>query len=191
MKDFRQAHHQHKFEAAAQRQSEKDRSQQPPDNGMTFTRELQANQGSVQMMEEEEMLQAKFSAQLMEEEELSIYGGAAAYIESQVNYHSSDWYHYYLQFDVTPYLQSLSIPVLALNGDLDDAVEAAQNLNGIKRTLEKAGNTNFKTVKLKNISHFFQKSKDNSIERVYFNKESFSRKALREIGKWILSLEER
>ncbi|MEO0473933.1 MAG: DUF4157 domain-containing protein [Bacteroidota bacterium] len=70
MKDKHPDHQARSFTAAAQRQSSKGVSQRPPDNGMTFTRDLAANQSSIQMVEEEDMLQGKFSAQMMNEEEM-------------------------------------------------------------------------------------------------------------------------
>ena len=135
-------------------------------------------------------LQSKFEniANLMGEEELSIYGGKTNYVQSQVNYHSSDWYHYYLQFDVTAYLEKLKIPILALNGDKDSSVESNFNLSGIESTLEKSGNVRYEIVELKDVNHFFQVSNDSKIESVYFNEETFSKVALDKIEKWIKRL---
>ena len=135
-------------------------------------------------------LQSKFKtiANLMGKEELSIYGGATSYVESQVNYHTSDWYHYYIQFDVTPYLEKLNIPILALNGDKDNSVESIFNLSGIESTLKKSGNVKYEIVELKNVNHFFQVSNDNKIESVYFNEETFSKVALIKIERWIKRL---
>ena len=135
-------------------------------------------------------LSAKFQyiASQMDEEEFSVYNGKENYIDSQVAYHTSEWYHYYLQFDVTTYLQDLKIPVLALNGDKDVSVEADFNLNGIEHTLTQAGNENFAVVKLENVNHFFQVSEDDKIESVYFNEETFSKIALAKISDWIAIL---
>ncbi|MEM9821916.1 MAG: alpha/beta fold hydrolase [Bacteroidota bacterium] len=130
----------------------------------------------------------QFIASVMDSEELSIYGGADQYITSQVNYHCSDWYHYYLQFDVTPYLQQLKIPILALNGDQDHSVEATFNLNGIEKTLKAAGHPQYEVVELENVNHFFQGSEDAKIESVYFNEETFSKVALKKIEQWIKKL---
>jgi len=125
----------------------------------------------------------------MTEEELAPYGGAESYIESQVSYHSSEWYRHYLQFDVTPYLTKLSIPVLALNGNLDRSVESTQNLTGIERTLKRAGNNEVTVVELENVNHFFQVSTDDKIESVYFNEETFSEEALQIIADWMKQFE--
>ncbi|MEM1120912.1 MAG: alpha/beta fold hydrolase [Bacteroidota bacterium] len=132
-------------------------------------------------------LQRKFASIVlqMSEEELIPFNGADAYVKSMVAYHTSDWYHYFLQFDVTPYLEKLTIPILALNGDQDTSVEAAANLRGIQQILERSGNNNFEVVPLKNVNHFFQESKDAKIESVYFNEITFSREALVKIEKWI------
>lgn len=135
-------------------------------------------------------LNSKFTilASLMEEEEFSAYGNAENYVSSQVAYHSTDWYHYYLQFNVTPYLKSLKIPILALNGDRDSSVESKFNLKGIENTLKQAGNTQFEVLELKNVNHFFQVSVDDKIESVYFNEETFSKIALDKISIWIKNL---
>ena len=132
-------------------------------------------------------LQSKYTRliPLMSPEELATFGGRDAYIKNGVAQHTSDWYHYYLRFDVTPYLEKLKIPVLALNGDKDISVESRVNLNGIKQTLEQSGNTNFEIVELADVNHFFQTSKTNSFQEIYFNEETFSEKALLKIGDWI------
>lgn len=135
-------------------------------------------------------LQSKFEyiANLMSEEELSVYGGKKNYIQSQVTYHSSRWYHSYLRFDVTGYLKKLKIPILALNGDKDHSVVADYNLKELEKTLKDSGNTQFDIVELSNVNHFFQVSNDSKIESVYFNQETFSKKALIKIGQWIEEL---
>ena len=130
-------------------------------------------------------LKFNFIANLMGEEELVVYGGKEKYIESQVNYHTSDWYHYYLQFDVSEYLQKLKIPVLALNGDKDNSVESTFNLKGIETTLKESGNFSYEIVELENVNHFFQVSDDAKIGSVYFNEETFSKMALNIIEEWI------
>ncbi|MEM7575403.1 MAG: alpha/beta fold hydrolase [Bacteroidota bacterium] len=124
----------------------------------------------------------------MSEEELSIYGGAKAYVASEVAAHSTEWYHHFLQFDVTPYLKKIEVPILALNGDKDDSVIAWINLEGLEQTLSTAGHTAFKTVELPGVNHFFQESDDSSIDKVYFNEVTFSTEALRVISDWIEEL---
>ncbi|MEO0340271.1 MAG: alpha/beta fold hydrolase [Bacteroidota bacterium] len=135
-------------------------------------------------------LQAKFAriAELMEEEEFIDYGGKENYIKGQVSYHTSDWYHHYLRFDLRPYMMQLDIPILALNGDKDDSVPSKFNLNGIAEACKAAGNQKCKTVELTDVNHFFQVSTDSKIENVYFNEETFSKRALEEITKWLKQL---
>ncbi|MEM6395992.1 MAG: alpha/beta fold hydrolase [Bacteroidota bacterium] len=137
-------------------------------------------------------LRQKFTAlsKQMTDEELDAFGSAESFVEARVERHTSTWYRHYLQFDVTPYLRRLQIPVLVLNGDLDTSVESTQNLSGIRTTLLQAGNDRVTTVELKNVNHFFQVSKDDKIESVYFNEETFSKEALEIISDWIDGLEE-
>lgn len=116
------------------------------------------------------------------------YGGIDNYVNAQVEENTSDWWHYFLQFDVNNYLSKLKIPIFALNGDKDTDVESKSNLKAICNTLQKSGNKNFKILELKNVNHFFQVSNDNKIENVYFNEETFSKIALKEINEWIQKL---
>lgn len=135
-------------------------------------------------------IMAKFKriALEMEEKEFVNYGGVENYINSQVAYHTSDWYHHFLQFDVTPYLKKLGLPILALNGDKDNSIVSKTNLEGFEKTLKSAGNSNYKLVELEHVNHFFQVSENDKIESVYFNEETFSKNALTIISNWINAL---
>jgi len=135
-------------------------------------------------------LQKKFEyiVSIMEPTELATYGDLDTYVKQEVASHSSDWYHFFLQFDVTPYLQQLKIPILALNGDKDASVEAKANLDGMQKTLIDSGHTQHKMVELKEVNHFFQVCDNDSFKAAFFAKETFSTIALEEIANWILKL---
>ena len=160
----------------------------------TYDREYPYFQGVYQSMatiSDKDMLRDTLDKQFreitlaMDEEELLLYGGAEEYVSSNVGYHSSEWYHHYLQFDVTPYLQTLKIPMLALNGDQDHSVVATPNLAGFEQTLQKAGHPNYQTILLPGVNHFFQPDADPSFDSVYFNEMTFSPQALETIFQWI------
>lgn len=117
--------------------------------------------------------------------EMNEIGDYDEYVKSEITRHTSDWYHYFLQFDVTPYLEKVTLPILALNGANDRQVDSKQNLNGIEQILEKSNHTNYKIIELENVSHGFQTSINGTWKEIYFNEETFSPIALDEIENWI------
>jgi pimeloyl-ACP methyl ester carboxylesterase len=156
-----------------------------------FYKQVYKNMSSINDKTElKDTLRLKFRnfAERLGKKEYGDYGGIDNYVNVQTAQYTSNWWHYFLQFDVTTYLSQLKIPILALNGNKDTDVESKSNLNGIRNTLKKSGNENFKIVELKNVNHFFQVSKDNKIENLYFNTDTFSKVALKEIGQWIKKL---
>jgi pimeloyl-ACP methyl ester carboxylesterase len=117
--------------------------------------------------------------------EMNEFGDYDGHVKSEIARHTTDWYHYFLQFDVTPYLENTTLPILALNGTNDRQVDSKQNLNGIEKILKKSNHTNYKIVELENVSHGFQTSRIGTWKEIYFNDETFSPLALDEIAKWI------
>lgn len=119
------------------------------------------------------------------EEELMEVGAVEKYKAQEVARHHSDWYHYFLRFDVNDYLSGLKMPILALNGNKDIQVDARQNLGGFQKALDLNGHPNYKTVELDNVNHFFQPCERGDFPEIYFLKETFSIVALEEISTWI------
>ncbi|SEK56445.1 hypothetical protein SAMN04487910_0831 [Aquimarina amphilecti] len=83
------------------------------------------------------------------------------------------------------YLETIDVPVLALNGDKDLQVLAKENLEGIKSALEKGGNKDAKVVALENLNHLFQESETGSLNEYSDIEQTFSPVALDIISKWI------
>src|SRR5207237_109577 len=75
-------------------------------------------------------------------------------INLQVKALTAPWYRYFLSYDPAPALASLACPVLALNGEKDLQVPAAQNLPAIRRAL--AHNTSAQVEQLPGLNHLFQ-----------------------------------
>lgn len=100
----------------------------------------------------------------------------------------SPWFRFFLRFDPKPYLENLSIPVLALNGELDLQVPPKENLSGIRDALEAAGNINFKTIELPGLNHLFQSAKSGSPNEYSEIEETFSPDALKIMSDWIIEI---
>ncbi len=94
------------------------------------------------------------------------------------------WMHYFLAFDPSIYLQQVSCPVLAINGDKDLQVHV-NNLAAIETALKKGKNPPHKTLALKNLNHLFQTTETGAIEEYGTLEETLAPKVLTTIDEWL------
>nr|WP_315156579.1 alpha/beta hydrolase [uncultured Flavobacterium sp.] len=99
---------------------------------------------------------------------------------------TSPWMVYFLKFDPASALEKVKCPVLAINGDKDVQVPADVNLDAIKKSLAKAGNSKTTAKVLPNLNHMFQECKTGLPDEYGTIEQTFSPIALEEISKWIL-----
>jgi uncharacterized protein len=97
----------------------------------------------------------------------------------------SPWMQFMLRYDPAADFQRVRCPVLALNGELDTQVLAAQNLPAIAQHLKTGGNTHFTTKELKGLNHLFQTAPTGALKEYAEIEESFSPIALSEILHWL------
>lgn len=135
-------------------------------------------------------LEKFFELQLadMSEDEKNKPENSRSMFENSARTLLSPWFRFFLRFDPKPYLENLSIPVLAMNGELDLQVPPKENLNGIREALEAAGNKNFKTVELPGLNHLFQPAKTGSPNEYSEIEETFSPEALIIMSNWIIEI---
>lgn len=98
------------------------------------------------------------------------------------------WGHYFLSYDPHVYNSKLVIPVLAINGSLDMNVPARENLEGIRMSLEKAGNKNFEIVEFEGLNHVFQTAITGAPAEIATIEETIAPQVLEKMGDWILKL---
>ncbi len=98
------------------------------------------------------------------------------------------WMRYFLIFDPGPALETIKVPVLALNGELDVQVDADQNLIAIAAALEKGGNQNVTVHRLPGHNHLFQHAKTGLINEYAVIEETLSPEVLDLIRDWVLSV---
>lgn len=106
-------------------------------------------------------------------------------ISTQSEKWSSEWFRNLLIYDPESVLESVTCPVLALNGEKDLQVTPKENLSGIKNALKKGGNSNVTVEELPNLNHLFQNCETGSPAEYGKIKETFSPVALKEITDWI------
>ncbi|WP_020397975.1 alpha/beta hydrolase family protein [Kordiimonas gwangyangensis] len=96
---------------------------------------------------------------------------------------TNNWFRYFLKHDPVPYLRALEMPVLALNGSLDQQVDAADNLAGMRAAF--AEHRDATVVELPGLNHMFQTAKTGGLDEYMAIEETFSPKAMEMIAAWI------
>lgn len=124
----------------------------------------------------------------MNEEEKNKPENSRPVFENSAKTILSPWFRFFLRFDPKPYLENLTVPVLAINGELDLQVPPKENLKGIREALEAAKNKNFKTVELPGLNHLFQPAKTGSPNEYGEIEETFSPEALKIMSNWIIEI---
>lgn len=107
-------------------------------------------------------------------------------IDTQMKRCNSRWFRYYLTYDPTISLKHLKIPVLVINGELDSQVSPKQNLPIIAKTLEEAGNRNYKIIEFPKLNHLFQTCESGSILEYGKIEETIAPVVLDTLSGWIL-----
>jgi pimeloyl-ACP methyl ester carboxylesterase len=107
------------------------------------------------------------------------------FIKLQVSQVASPWMQYFIKYNPQPALEKVKCPVLAINGAKDLQVPPKENLEAIKKALEKGGNKKATTKELPNLNHLFQESQTGSPDEYATIDQTFSPTALTEILQWI------
>jgi len=98
---------------------------------------------------------------------------------------NSDWYRYYIAFDPSTYIRQVKVPLLALNGSLDQQVPVDTSLPLIASMLEEEGHEDFTTVELPELNHLFQTCKTGNPTEYQEIEETISPIALETMSEWI------
>ena len=80
----------------------------------------------------------------------------------------------------------ITIPVLAINGDMDRMVAYKENLTTFEKYLTLAGNKDFQTVVIPGVNHLFQHCRTGDPSEYSILDESFAPEVLALMGDWIL-----
>jgi pimeloyl-ACP methyl ester carboxylesterase len=96
---------------------------------------------------------------------------------------TSDWLRGLLQYDAPATLAALKVPVLALDGSLDQQVPPEENLAAIRRAL--AANPDATTRLLPSLNHMFQTARSGAVAEYAEIDETIAPIALQAIGEWI------
>lgn len=100
---------------------------------------------------------------------------------------ATPWFRHFLKVNPTAYLQKLTIPVLAINGEKDTQVEYTSNLAAIEAALKKGNNKQFEIKTYPNLNHLFQESTTGEIDEYAKIEQTISPEVLLDITNWIVT----
>ena len=95
------------------------------------------------------------------------------------------WYAFFFAYDPRVDWAKVSVPVLALFGDLDTQVDAEQNATALEETLTQAGNEDFTIVRFPTTNHLFQDAVTGSVDEYGSLDQTFAPDVLPTIIDWI------
>jgi uncharacterized protein len=90
-----------------------------------------------------------------------------------------------LRYNPADYLTKINCPVLAMNGDKDLEVNAAQNLRGIEKALVQGGNKMVTPRTFKGLNHLFQRCNSCTVEEYGALDETINPTVLEFMVRWI------
>lgn len=99
---------------------------------------------------------------------------------------TSPWFRYFLTLEPSEALTRVTVPVLAINGELDLQVPVEQNLNAIEAALQAGGNTNYEIHALPGHNHLFQHAETGAPSEYQEIEETWSVESMELIANWIL-----
>lgn len=109
-------------------------------------------------------------------------------LEATLNQVNNAWFRYFMAFDPHKYLKKVKVPVLAINGDKDVQVTSEENLEGIRKSLNRAKNKQFEIVEFTDLNHMFQTAETGSITEYEEIEETIAPEVLEKITVWIKGL---
>ncbi|HEY2809883.1 MAG TPA: alpha/beta hydrolase [Rhabdochlamydiaceae bacterium] len=106
--------------------------------------------------------------------------------EMQIKFFNSTSFRYWLTYDPILALKQLTIPVLALNGELDLIVSPEQNLKRIAEAFKEANHKDYTVLELPKLNHAFQTCKIGTMAECASIEETASPLALSTLTEWIV-----
>jgi hypothetical protein len=114
-------------------------------------------------------------------------GDVNTIIEAQVKQVTAPWFRWFLTYDPRTSLEHVTVPVLAINGELDLQVPPEQSLPVIEAALKQAANKDFTVRRLPRLNHLFQTATTGAPSEYDKIEETLSPAALDLMSGWILA----
>lgn len=107
-------------------------------------------------------------------------------IEQEIQKVQTPWWKFFLDYDPAPTLAQVTVPVLAIFGELDLQVPAEMNEAAMETILAEAGNEDYTIVTLPKANHLFQSAGTGSISEYATLEKGFGPEFLGLVTGWIL-----
>ena len=107
-------------------------------------------------------------------------------IREQMKAVRSAWYKSFYEYDPAPALRMLTVPVLAVYGELDTQVPAAMNAEAFSEAVAEADNSDHTVVTLAGANHLFQEAVTGSLNEYAELEPEFVPGFMESISDWIL-----
>ena len=120
---------------------------------------------------------------VLTDDRLEAMGAGSAQREMIVAQLTAPWMRYFLKYEPSAFLPRLRVPVLALNGSLDQQVPATENLAGMRALL--AGNPAATVRELPGLNHLFQTATTGAVSEYEDIAETFAPSAMNVVAEWI------
>jgi len=104
-----------------------------------------------------------------------------------VDFASRNSFSEMLKGNPAKYWQTVSVPVLILNGSIDSQVPAAENVSGIILALKQGNNQNFDEKIFSNVNHMFQKAVTGATDEYIKIEETINPEVIKTISTWLKS----
>ncbi len=95
------------------------------------------------------------------------------------------WLYHFVTYDPAEAIRRVGCPILALNGDSDTQVRAADHLGRLEELLK--DNPRMTIKRYPNLNHLFQHCKTGAVSEYVQIEETFSEEVLSDMAEWILS----
>jgi pimeloyl-ACP methyl ester carboxylesterase len=106
-------------------------------------------------------------------------------VEQQLPRLKSYYVRFFMQFDPRVELRRVRVPVLAINGSLDQVALATENLSEIHKILREAGNRDTTVIELYGVNHLMQTATTGEPQEMMKLEETLSPKALEIMTAWL------
>lgn len=107
-------------------------------------------------------------------------------LKDQIEKFNTKGFRMQLQYDPSTSLSQLSIPLLALYGELDLQVSAKQNQPVMEKLLTDSEHQDFQTANLASLNHLLQTAKTGAVSEYIKIEETIAPEVLSTISDWIL-----
>ena len=106
-------------------------------------------------------------------------------LHAQLPMYTTGWFRYFLNYDPAIDLRHVTVPVLAVTGELDLQAPAGENLRRIAASLKAAGNSDVDVRELPRLNHLFQTARTGLPNEYHEIEETISPAALEVIADWV------